>query len=1035
MLGYSREELLGMAVFDLDPGWSADYWFSEGWMRLKQAGSTTFETRAQRGDGSIIPVEVKADYVDFSGQEYLFAWTNDISERKRAEEELRQKDYIIESASSAIATSDLDGRMTYANPAFLETWGFEHPGEFLGESFTEYWMVADVFDGLMDALRNEGEWTSEIQARRRDGSLFDAQVSAAMVRDRRGNPVSFMSSSVDVSERKRAEEALRRQQALLESVYNGVDAAIFVVDVAPDGEFRYADHNVAHQRGIGLRTEEFRGKTPEELVPHIPSEVASAVRANYRRCLDAGSTIEYDESMRAGEHELWLSTRLVPLKDQQGRIYRIIGISFDITERRRAEQALERSERLHRGAVRAAGAVPYSRDYRTNTYEFPSPGMESLVGYPEAELVPTMWGSIVEEHILLGDLEGQSLTLAEAFDKADTEEGLTWRADYRIRTGDGGERWLADSAVYERDAQGRAIRSVGMLQDITERKRSEETLRQYGERLRILHEIDRDILEARSPEAIAYAALDGVRELVPSQRATIALYDVESNEAMVFAARANRETLLPPGTRVPTSSPTVEVLREGKVDLVEDLQAMPRLSDSHQALLQEGIRSHVHVPLMVRGELMGSLSLGSSEPGGFAREQIEIAQEVADQLAIALRQSHLYEQVQRHAEELEQRVADRTRELSALYEVATIASESLDLRTVTAQSLDRVMAAILADFGTIYLPDEGDGLLHVIAREGVPPGLTAQAEAQLGSVRQGLIGHVMERNEPIVVPDLATDPRAVLKTSPPLSGPFAGVPVRARGQTVGVLTVLRWREGPEFNDQEVALLSSIADQVGVVVDSARLRERAEQAVVLEERQRLARELHDSVTQSLYSVTLMAETGRRSAQGGDLETVSGYLGRLGEVARQALKEMRLLIYELRPPVLEQEGLAGALQQRLEAVEARAGVEARLLVEGEVELPAPVDGALYRIALEALNNALKHAAATSVTVRIAPGRETISLEVVDNGRGFDPAAARDGGGMGLTTMRDRAERLGGTLTILSAPGEGTRVRVSIGAGDDY
>jgi len=175
---------------------------------------------------------------------------------------------------------------------------------------------------------------------------------------------------------------------------------------------------------------------------------------------------------------------------------------------------------------------------------------------------------------------------------------------------------------------------------------------------------------------------------------------------------------------------------------------------------------------------------------------------------------------------------------------------------------------------------------------------------------------------------------------------------------------------------------------------------------------------------------MAETGRRSAQGRGLEDVSRHLGRLGEVARQALKEMRLLIYELRPPVLEQEGLVGALQQRLDAVEGRAGVEARLLVEGDVELAAPVEEALYRIALEALNNTLKHAAATTVTVRISFDRDGVELEVVDDGRGFDPEAARDGGGMGLVTMRERAGQLGGRLTVLSAPGEGTRVTVSVG-----
>lgn len=143
-------------------------------------------------------------------------------------------------------------------------------------------------------------------------------------------------------------------------------------------------------------------------------------------------------------------------------------------------------------------------------------------------------------------------------------------------------------------------------------------------------------------------------------------------------------------------------------------------------------------------------------------------------------------------------------------------------------------------------------------------------------------------------------------------------------------------------------------------------------------------------------------------------------------------MRLLVYELRPSVLTREGLVGALQLRLDAVEKRAGVDAHLLVEGEVELPTSVEEGLYRIAQEALNNILKHAAATSVTVRFYREDDLVALEIADNGAGFDPDAMTDHGGMGLVSMRERAERLGGSLTILSAPDAGTRVRVEVSHG---
>ena len=137
----------------------------------------------------------------------------------------------------------------------------------------------------------------------------------------------------------------------------------------------------------------------------------------------------------------------------------------------------------------------------------------------------------------------------------------------------------------------------------------------------------------------------------------------------------------------------------------------------------------------------------------------------------------------------------------------------------------------------------------------------------------------------------------------------------------------------------------------------------------------------------------------------------------------------MVHELRPPVLEQEGLVGALRQRLEAVEGRAGVKTRLLADDLADLPASVEEELYRIALEALNNALKHAAANSVNIYVRTQGKGIELEIADNGTGFDPTAMSASSGIGLSSMRERAEKLGATLTIQSTPGEGTQVLVRI------
>jgi signal transduction histidine kinase len=229
----------------------------------------------------------------------------------------------------------------------------------------------------------------------------------------------------------------------------------------------------------------------------------------------------------------------------------------------------------------------------------------------------------------------------------------------------------------------------------------------------------------------------------------------------------------------------------------------------------------------------------------------------------------------------------------------------------------------------------------------------------------------------------------------------------------------------DFSDEDIALAVAFADQAALAIENAHLRDRVEQSAVMEERGRLARELHDSVTQSLYSLTLLAEGWKRLAVSGRLEDVAEPLSELGSIAQQALKEMRLLVHQLRPPLLEEEGLLAALHQRLAAVERRAGVDARLLSGDLVDLPGAIEDGLYRIANEALNNALKHASATSVTVRVEASDEQVEMEVQDNGQGFDVAAVREQGGIGLSSMRERAEKLGGTLTVTSVPGTGTNV----------
>jgi signal transduction histidine kinase len=279
------------------------------------------------------------------------------------------------------------------------------------------------------------------------------------------------------------------------------------------------------------------------------------------------------------------------------------------------------------------------------------------------------------------------------------------------------------------------------------------------------------------------------------------------------------------------------------------------------------------------------------------------------------------------------------------------------------------------------------------------------------------------------VEDTRTDPRVTRRfTEPEGICSFMHVPIKIGGQVFGVFNV-NYAKPRAFSDGELRLCLALAQRAALAIENARLYEQARQVATLEERQRLARELHDSVTQALYGVTLYAEAAARLLSSGEVGLAADHLRELRDTAQEALREMRLLIFELRPPVLRTQGLAAALQARLEAVEGRAGLETEFKVEGEGRLPLEIEEELYRIAQEALNNALKHAQAHSISVSLRRDQRTVILEIADDGIGFDPTNAQGHGGLGLRGMEERAAQLGGRLTVRSRPGEGTTIRVEV------
>jgi len=262
---------------------------------------------------------------------------------------------------------------------------------------------------------------------------------------------------------------------------------------------------------------------------------------------------------------------------------------------------------------------------------------------------------------------------------------------------------------------------------------------------------------------------------------------------------------------------------------------------------------------------------------------------------------------------------------------------------------------------------------------------------------------------------------------------FLGVPIVASGSVIGAF-YLTEKEGAEsFSAADRELIELLAAHAAIAITNARLYERSRELSILSERNRVALELHDVVSQKLFSLVLAAEAATTMLER-DREAAGAQIARTRELAREALEELRALILELRPADLERDGLDGALRKHVEVLRQIHRVDIDLdLAAGVSAGDRGRDGEVLRIAQEAIQNALRHAGAGRVSVRLAAGNGGLVLEVADDGVGFDPADPElRSKRLGLTSMEERAERLRGRLEIRSAPTAGTTVRLEAGGG---
>src|SRR4051794_11253818 len=373
--------------------------------------------------------------------------------------------------------------------------------------------------------------------------------------------------------------------------------------------------------------------------------------------------------------------------------------------------------------------------------------------------------------------------------------------------------------------------------------------------------------------------------------------------------------------------------------------------------------------------------------------------------------------------------ADRTA-FRALSDVVLAIAAEHEVEPVLQRLVHSARELAGARYAALGIPDGEGGFASFITS-----GMSDELIAAMGPLPRthGMLGAMLDSAEPHLTDDITADLRfrGWWPRAHPMMRSFLGVPIVSRGEVIGALYLTQKEDGGTFSLADQRLIVLLAAHAAIAIENARLHERSRELSIVEERNRLARELHDSVTQRLFGVALAAESAS-TLLARDPDAAAVELARVSELAREAMEELRAVVFELRPGSLEAEGLATVLRKHVDVLRRVSGQRIELRVCDMPRLaPGPATQVL-RIAQEALGNAMRHSAAKRISVKLGGSGGRLFLRVADDGCGFDPSGPEvRGQRLGLTSMEERATELGGTLHVTSSLGEGTTVLLEVPA----
>lgn len=571
-----------------------------------------------------------------------------------ASEELSRATF--EQAAVGIARVGLEGQWLQVNQKLPDIVGYTH-AELLNRTFQSITYPEDLdtdIDYMREMLRGErATYAAEQRSIRKDGTLVWVNLTVSLVREATGEPAYFISVVEDISDRKRAEAALRESQERLSAIVGSAMDAIISVDEA----HKIVLFNHAAEQMFRCSASAVMGHSLDQFIP----ELLRGHHAEHTEHFGVANATSHSmralgelTALRADGEEFPIEATISQVMVAGEKIVTVV--IRDIAERKQDEAELRQSEQRFAIAFRFSPVAKAITRVADGTLVDVNDRYAQLLGYAREDLIGRTG---LELNILVDPKDRAKLV------RILSERGAVHEYETMVRAKSGQlHDVLVSIEVTEIDGE---VCNLVILVDITERKQADLAIRRYAERLKRLREMDHAILAAGSIDGIARAALDHVVRMLPSIRASITLIDDDTQEIVPLAVFSAASSQLNNGSRraMAELADIIEMLRSGKIFLIDDIASMSSTPEPLRTLAAEGVSTYMTAPMLVQGRLIGMLNIGAPLPNVFTQEHREIALELAGQLAIAIDQSNLRTEIQRHAAELEQRVAARTTELAA----------------------------------------------------------------------------------------------------------------------------------------------------------------------------------------------------------------------------------------------------------------------------------------------------------------------------------------------------------------------------------